>query len=188
MAFIRCPECGRKISDRASACPECGYPVKKEWDVIDVDPISVENAEAEAEQKYGSDPSKISFTDTQLEKALNQYKNRAKDYLQDPDKFDHLMERMETKMNKLPGIGKFMGDLTCMIALIKSYMMGEYREVPIGTIVGMVAAVAYVVSPLDLIPDVLPGIGLADDAAVIMFAMKMMQTDIDEFRAWRKRR
>ena len=160
----------------------------KDWDVIDVDPISVEEVEQDYKKKYGSDPSKISFTDLQLEKALNEYKEKAKDYLKDPDKFDHLMERMEAKMSKLPGIGKFMGDLTCMISLIKSYAMGEYREAPIGTIIGMVAAVAYVVSPLDLIPDVLPGIGLADDAAVIMFAIKMMQTDIEESRAWRKRR
>lgn len=29
MALIRCPECGREISDKASACPGCGCPVKE---------------------------------------------------------------------------------------------------------------------------------------------------------------
>lgn len=27
MAIIRCPECGREISDKAAACPSCGAPV-----------------------------------------------------------------------------------------------------------------------------------------------------------------
>lgn len=29
MALIKCPECGREISDRASTCPGCGCPVEK---------------------------------------------------------------------------------------------------------------------------------------------------------------
>jgi len=28
MALIRCPECGREVSDRAEACPNCGYPLR----------------------------------------------------------------------------------------------------------------------------------------------------------------
>lgn len=27
MALIKCPECGRSVSDMATACPECGYPI-----------------------------------------------------------------------------------------------------------------------------------------------------------------
>ena len=29
MAMIKCPECGRMISDMASCCPNCGYPIAK---------------------------------------------------------------------------------------------------------------------------------------------------------------
>lgn len=27
MALIKCPECGKEISDKASSCPSCGYPI-----------------------------------------------------------------------------------------------------------------------------------------------------------------
>lgn len=27
MALIECPECGKVVSDRAWACPQCGYPI-----------------------------------------------------------------------------------------------------------------------------------------------------------------
>ncbi len=28
MALIKCKECGKEISDKAVACPNCGYPLK----------------------------------------------------------------------------------------------------------------------------------------------------------------
>ena len=28
MALIKCPECGKEISDAAESCPNCGYPIK----------------------------------------------------------------------------------------------------------------------------------------------------------------
>lgn len=33
MALIKCPECGKEISDRATACPNCGCPIKHEEDI-----------------------------------------------------------------------------------------------------------------------------------------------------------
>lgn len=27
MALIKCPECGKDVSDRAAACPNCGFPI-----------------------------------------------------------------------------------------------------------------------------------------------------------------
>ena len=30
MALIKCPECGREISDKAYSCPQCGYPISQD--------------------------------------------------------------------------------------------------------------------------------------------------------------
>ncbi len=29
MALIKCPECGKEVSDAASNCPNCGYPLRR---------------------------------------------------------------------------------------------------------------------------------------------------------------
>ncbi len=29
MALLKCPECGKEVSDQAKSCPNCGYPLKK---------------------------------------------------------------------------------------------------------------------------------------------------------------
>lgn len=38
MALINCPECGKEISDKAPACPNCGMPLRREdrgtYDVV----------------------------------------------------------------------------------------------------------------------------------------------------------
>lgn len=33
MALIKCPECGKEISDASTACIHCGYPISKNPDV-----------------------------------------------------------------------------------------------------------------------------------------------------------
>ena len=30
MALIKCPECGKEVSDKAGSCPECGCPISRE--------------------------------------------------------------------------------------------------------------------------------------------------------------
>ena len=33
MALIKCPECGKEISDKASICVNCGYPISEYVDL-----------------------------------------------------------------------------------------------------------------------------------------------------------
>lgn len=45
MALIKCPECGKEVSDKASSCPNCGCPVQK------MEPDKVENKEYHNQNK-----------------------------------------------------------------------------------------------------------------------------------------
>ena len=33
MALIKCPECGKQISNKATSCPDCGFPMNTTKDV-----------------------------------------------------------------------------------------------------------------------------------------------------------
>jgi uncharacterized membrane protein YkvA (DUF1232 family) len=71
-----------------------------------------------------------------------------------------------------------------MLRLIRAYYLGDYRTVPMPTLLIIVAAVIYVVNPLDLIPDWVPGLGFLDDAFIVAFAVRRTQRALDDFMAW----
>lgn len=49
-------------------------------------------------------------------------------------------------------------------------------------------ALLYVLSPIDLIPDFIPGIGLLDDAAVFGAMLAAIHEDLQDYKAWRDRK
>ena len=55
MALIKCPECGKEVSDSAKSCPHCGYPLDKEQpikqEVVD-EPKKFSSDEPEEIRRY----------------------------------------------------------------------------------------------------------------------------------------
>jgi uncharacterized membrane protein YkvA (DUF1232 family) len=70
--------------------------------------------------------------------------------------------------------------------LLRAYSRREYTVIPWGSIILATVALLYFVSPIDLIPDILPG-GFIDDVALIAYIVKQIQTDLDAFLAWEAR-
>lgn len=123
------------------------------------------------------------------QKALSQLEkgyDKAEEILNDKDKLEELLQRLEKKLKVVPVIGDKLSEVPAMASLIKSYVKKEYTKVPIGTIVAIISALTYFVSPIDLIPDTIPVAGYLDDAAVITACLKLVETDVVEYVKWRK--
>jgi len=71
-----------------------------------------------------------------------------------------------------------------MLRLIRAYAAGAYPDVPESTLVVIIAAVVYVVNPLDVIPDAVPALGYLDDATVIALAVRRSRQALDDFMTW----
>lgn len=122
--------------------------------------------------------------DEQVEKQL---KHKAKNVSEaDVHKVLEKEETIERKFGENSPLTKFLKDLELLFAIIKDYVGGEYREVPWFTIAAIVAALLYVLSPIDLIPDFIPGVGYVDDAMVMAVCLKMVQLDLRKYEEWRK--
>src|SRR5688572_844437 len=70
--------------------------------------------------------------------------------------------------------------------LLRAYAQGEYRAVPWKSLLLIVAAILYFINPIDVIPDLLPLVGLTDDFAVLFMVYKAIGADIDKFLEWEK--
>lgn len=117
---------------------------------------------------------------------INQVSAIAEEKLKDPDRVEKILQQMEKNLGKIPGVGDWLADVPAVISLIRSYIRKEYKDVPIGSIIAGLAAIIYVVSPIDIIPDFIPGVGMLDDAAVFVACWKMIHDDVDKYQAWRK--
>ena len=118
--------------------------------------------------------------------AFQQAKSKAEEYARDPEKakklIDEAMKKAKGK-NKGP-LGEVWRYLTALIRLTRAYFSKQYTDVPWQTIVLAIAALIYFVSPVDLIPDFIPGVGYLDDVAVISFVVASIKADLDNFLEW----
>ena len=78
-------------------------------------------------------------------------------------------------------------DLKLLIPLIKDYWKGTYRDVSVKSIVIFVVALAYIISPIDLIPDYIIGLGQIDDAVILGFSLYFLEKDLRKYKEWRDR-
>ena len=90
-------------------------------------------------------------------------------------------------LSHIPLIGDTIGDVQDLISMLHDYYHGEYKKVPAVVMGGTAAIVAYLVSPLDLVPDNIPLLGFVDDALIINLVMQLcIDKELDRYRAWRE--
>jgi len=79
--------------------------------------------------------------------------------------------------------------LTALPRLVWATFRGEYAGTSRARLVAIVGALLYVVSPVDLIPElVLPLIGLGDDAVVIGWIAVALINETESFLSWERDR
>jgi uncharacterized membrane protein YkvA (DUF1232 family) len=71
-----------------------------------------------------------------------------------------------------------------LVRMVRETAAGRYRRLPVGSLVAVIAAILYFIDPFDLVPDFIPVIGLADDAAVLLWTANRVRRDLDAFLAW----
>ncbi|MBH0180068.1 MAG: DUF1232 domain-containing protein [Nitrospira sp.] len=81
-------------------------------------------------------------------------------------------------------IGRLWSDIPLLIRLLKAWKNGSYRGLSMRTLVSLAAALLYVLSPVDLVPDFIPGIGMIDDVVVLALLLQSLAQDLAVFRVW----
>jgi uncharacterized membrane protein YkvA (DUF1232 family) len=138
-----------------------------------------------------STPAKVRLSASSVAKTAPRsrfFKNarvRAESILQSPEGLKRLAAETSAKAGTRNGpFADVLDDLRTMIRLVRAHARGDYREIPLDTLVLVVAALVYVVTPLDLIPDYIPFVGLTDDVAVVRWVVRRVHEELDQFRSW----
>lgn len=86
-----------------------------------------------------------------------------------------------------PGTPGLLIRLRALPRLLVATATGRYHGTSLWRLLAIVAAIAYVVSPVDLVPEGLLGIiGVADDAMVLTWVAVAVVNETEDFLAWER--
>jgi len=73
--------------------------------------------------------------------------------------------------------------------LVSATLTGRYRGMAMGRLAMLAVGALYVISPVDLMPEIiLPLIGLGDDLVVLTFVVSGLLVETEQFIAWERAR
>lgn len=125
--------------------------------------------------------------DINFEDIRKKFGKKAKEYAGDKEKTNELVKEAKKKADqfaKTKGPFEEIWDIIqLLLRMVKDWSTGKYKEIPIGSIVVIIIGLLYFVSPIDMVPDFIPG-GLIDDAVVLGIVIKQVKSDIDRYKIW----
>jgi uncharacterized membrane protein YkvA (DUF1232 family) len=120
-----------------------------------------------------------------LPKGFRRALSRAGNYLPNASKTLKLVDEATRKSDQhVDRFKTLWNDFHAMSRLVRCWINGTYRRVPVKTILWVLAALIYFVDPFDLIPDAIPLIGYVDDMTIVGFVINGIRGDLSRFLEW----
>ena len=128
------------------------------------------------------------FSEDKAREEIEKRYGEAETLLHDEDKLEQFLQKLEQKLRVVPVAGNQLATIPVMASMIRSYLKKEYTLAPMGTLLAILGALLYFMSPIDLVPDIIPGLGYLDDAAVVALCWKWVSADVQAYERWQEER
>lgn len=63
-------------------------------------------------------------------------------------------------------------------------MSGRYKGVSKKSMIMIIAALLYLINPMDIVPDILVGVGFLDDLSVFTYLIAKIKLELDKYEEW----
>ncbi len=119
---------------------------------------------------------------------FEKYKKKASRLLKDNDRVNELLANTKSKLSSIVSNNEKLQALTSKVTLfyrmLKAKFNGDYDRFPWQTLLLIAGAMLYFITPLDMIPDFIPALGLTDDFVIIAWIYNSIKEDIEQFESW----
>lgn len=89
--------------------------------------------------------------------------------------------------SRVAGAPSLVARVGALPRLVSATLTGRYRGMSTGRLAALALGVVYVLSPVDLVPElVLPLIGLGDDLVVVTFVLSGLLVETEQFLVWER--
>lgn len=112
-----------------------------------------------------------------------EWMNKAKDYINNPEKMRGLLNDVMKYVSK-DGLKDVKDNIVLMYEYLRDILNGTYKDYDGIELAKIVGGLIYVVTPIDLIPDFLPG-GYIDDVTVIVWVYNSTKSELNRYKARR---
>ena len=116
----------------------------------------------------------------QVEKRFHETKERVKD-----TDVQKVLKEAEAKIEKLAGSASAEGQKLArqaklLYTMLRDTVNGDFKA-PWVTIASLTACLLYLISPIDVLPDFIPGFGIIDDALAIALCVSLTRIDLRRY-------
>lgn len=70
-------------------------------------------------------------------------------------------------------------------AMFRDLFQRRYHQAPWGTLTGATLGLIYLINPLDLVPDMIPVLGMVDDSLIFGLFLALLSRDVKKYMAWK---
>lgn len=129
------------------------------------------------------------LTKEKVKEQIDKFSEKAKKIIDNPEKVSAVLEKAISlcdDLSYLRIIGKHFKQASLVCNMLNDYICKRYTKIPSATVITLLAAVLYFVSPIDIIPDFIPLIGHLDDMIVFGFVTDATKVDLKKYEKWKK--
>jgi len=119
---------------------------------------------------------------------ISRWQDKAIEYVDNPSKSDNLLNKALRKAEdnkKHEVLNNIWDRMQLLFSLVKDWSNGSYKNISKTAILAIIGGIIYFVSPLDVVPDWLLGLGLVDDAAVLGLIINQLDKELTRYKQWK---
>ena len=105
---------------------------------------------------------------------------RAAGYVSNPRKLKTVVFQLGLYLSK-KGPPRLKEQTKLLYHYLSDVAMGRYRDYNVNSLLFLVAATIYLLTPIDFIPDFLPS-GFLDDSAIILWALNVTSDELERYK------
>ncbi|TRZ38911.1 DUF1232 domain-containing protein [Niallia circulans] len=121
-----------------------------------------------------------------IEKGYQKHEKKAAALVEQPARLAGLLKKAIPKASsKRRGLSPVWEKLQLLFSLVRAYQDGTYRSISKKSMVLIVAGILYFISPIDLIPDFIFGLGIVDDALVLKYVLQAVNQELITYKNWK---
>lgn len=114
------------------------------------------------------------------------WEGKAKVIIKDKKRLKELMyDVVHLSQSKKEILKDIVDDVKLLVELLRDYFTGKYKNISVLALIKIIAGLLYFVTPVDIVPDILPG-GYVDDITVLIYILKQVHNEIIVYKSWKE--